>query len=297
LSSHNASDIMHNNGPRTPFGKRLYDEVVVKKIESVAKLKFWSAFLPSVVLSILLEVSPSNRVARFTAKPISFDDGTVKNVFLQGDKIIIPPLIVHFTEEFGAGVSNLRIGPIKVLSFVSDKKIPPGAETKAVLLTGATNGLIKARLAEPLKVDGSTVLDAGVLLMGQGHSTDERLYVQFSKAVFSDGKFIQISAQGYDISDSIVGLKGSRVGDIGLKLAASSGLYFLSGMATGLQTPPFDDTGRPRRPTTQDAALNGVAQATSESAKGYMQDIKNRPPLIEVKAGTVFLVTFDGGDQ
>lgn len=187
--------------------------------------------------------------------------------------------------------------PIQVLSFVSAKEIPPGAEAKAGLLTGATNGLIKARLLEPLKVDGVSLLDAGVLLLGQGRSTEERLYVDFKKAVFRDGKSVPVSAQAYDISDSILGLRGSRVGDVTLKLAASSGLYFLSGMATGMQTPSYDELGRPRRPSTGDAALNGVAQAAGEDAKTYMEDIKNRPPLIEVKSGTTFIVTFDGGAQ
>jgi hypothetical protein len=121
------------------------------------------------------------------------------------------------------------------------------------------------------------------------------LFVDFRKAVFRDGKSISVSAQAYDASDTIVGLKGSRVGDMTLKVAASSGLYFLSGMAAGLGAPQYDDLGRAKRPSTEQAALNGVAQASGEQAKAYMEDMKNRPPLIEVKKGTIFVVTFDGG--
>ena len=277
-------------------GKRLFDDGVLKKTESIAGLKFWGAFLTMFVLSLLLEISPSDRVAQLTAKPISFDIGP-KNMEAHGDQILIPALVVHFSQELAPMWSKMRLTPINVLSFFNDKKIPPGAEAKATLLTGATNGLIKARLIEPLKVDGVSILEAGVLLMGQGRSTEDRLYIQFAKAIFREGKFIPISAQAYELSDSIVGLKGSRVGDIGLKLAASTGLYFMSGMAAGLETPTIAETGRPRQPTTRDAALNGVSQAASENAKSYMQDIKQRPPMIEVKAGTVFSVTFDGGDQ
>ncbi len=166
-----------------------------------------------------------------------------------------------------------------------------------MLLTGATNGLIKAKLTEPVKIDGVSFLDAGVILLGQGHSTEERLYVDFRKAVFRDGKSISISAQAYDSSDTILGLKGSRVGDLGLKLAASSGLNFLSGMAVGLQTPAYDQSGRPLKPSVGDAALNGVSKAAGDQAKSYMEEIKNRPPIIEVKIGSIFIVTFDGGNQ
>jgi hypothetical protein len=67
-------------------------------------------------------------------------------------------------------------------------------------------------------------------------------------------------------------------------------------MASGLQEPAYDEAGKPRRPSTRDAALNGASQAASEQAKSYMEDIKNRPAIIEVKQGTSFIVTFDGGN-
>jgi type IV secretory pathway VirB10-like protein len=144
-------------------------------------------------------------------------------------------------------------------------------------------------------MDGASVLEAGVKLLGQGRSTEERLFIAFNKAVFRNGKSISISAQAYDLSDSILGLKGSRVGDRALKLAASSGLYFISGMASGLQAPIYNESGKIQTPSASDAALNGVSQAASEQAKSYMEDIKNRAPIIEVKSGTVFTITFDGG--
>ena len=280
-----------------PFGKRLYDDAVVKKLKGVAKFRFWGTFLLVAVLWMLLEVAPSDRVDRLTAKPVVFRDASPAAQD-SGEKVVVPSLVmqVQRSNERPAW-TNTKVSPIQVISFVGAKEIPPGAEAKAVLLTGATNGLIKARLVEPLKVDGVSLLDAGVLLLGQGRSTEERLFVAFQKAVFRDGKSIPISAQAYDVSDSILGLKGSRVGDMTLKLAASSGLYFLSGMAAGMQTPSYDDSGRPRRPSIGDAALNGVSQAAGENAKAYMEDIKNRPPIIEVKSGTTFIVTFDGGGQ
>ena len=280
-----------------PFGKRLYDEAVVKKLKGVKRLKFWGTFLLIVVITLLLEVATSNRVFKLTARSIEFET-TIDKVRIEGDRIIIPALVVQYQRDTAIpSWAKAKVTPIQVLNFANAKEIPPGAEGKAVLLTGATNGLIKARLTEPVKVDGASLLDAGVLLIGQGRSTEERLYVDFKKAVYRDGKSVSISAQAYDISDTILGLKGSRVGDVTLKLAASSGLNFLSGMAVGMQTPSYDQFGRPLRPSVGDAALNGVSQAAADQSKTYMEDIKNRPPIIEVKSGTVFTVTFDGGGQ
>ncbi len=295
INSESKPEFSSEKNLQAPFGRRLYDEAVKRKIRSVAQMKFWGFTLFFLTTVYLFLFTVSDRVERFTPREMEFE---VKTVTSRGDEIIVPALVLEYKRPQGLPQwAKIRPSPIMVLSFIGDKKIPPGAEAKAVLLTGATNGLIKARLIENLKVDGVTLLDAGVLLMGQGRSTDERLFVDFKKAVFRNGKFVPISAQAYDFSDSILGLKGSRVGDISLKLAASSGLHFLSGLAAGLETPATDNNGKPRRPKLGDAALNGVSTAASEQARGYMEEVKQKPPLIEVKVGTVFLVTFDGGDE
>ena len=260
-----------------PFGKRLYDASVIRKFNGIASMKFITSVLLLAMLTIALELLPSNRVKMSAPRPFEVKISSDKT---GSEAIAVPALIAptkplipkqRWTQE------NSR--PITVISFTNEIGIPPGAEAKAVLLTGATNGLIKAKLIEPLKVDGVTILDSGDLMIGHGRSTEERLYIEFKKVVFRDGKSKPVSAQAYDASDSILGLKGSRVGDLTLKLAASSGLNFLSGMAVGLQTPSYD----------------GVAQASGEQGKALMEDVKNRQPIIEVKSGTEFSVTFDGG--
>lgn len=275
------------------FGRRLFDEAVIRKYKSVARLKVWGGAVFIFAGTRLLESAEAARINTTAQATVNFDGA--KSAIAQ-EMITVRPLIDSTPRPADArsGKSE-RIAPIQVLSFAHATEIPPGAEAKAVLLTGATNGLIKARLSEPVKVDGITLIESGTLLLGEGRSTEERLYVDFKKAVFRDGKSIPISAQAYEQTDSIVGLKGSRVGDASLKLAASSGLYFLSGLAGGLQDQGYDGRGRPRRSSTRDAALNGVSRAAGENAKEYMENLKNRAPVIEVKSGTTFIVTFDGG--
>jgi hypothetical protein len=291
----NPLEIIKESKVEAPFGKRFYDQPLLKHIKGIDFLKFWGSLIANLTMSLLFVFSSSDRIEKFTDKPVDFNK-TTATISSNGDKLIIPELVLDYKKpEPQKDWSKMIITPIKVVSFNGDKKIPPGSESKATLLTGATNGLIKARLTENLKVDGVTYLDAGTLLLGQGRSTEERLFIQFKKAVFRDGKSIPISAQAYDASDSIVGLIGSRVGDIGLKMAASSGLHFIAGMSSGMETP--QDPMHPRKPTTDEAAMNGLSEAAAEQAKIYMDEIKQKPPIIEVKAGTNFIVTFDGGNE
>ncbi len=276
-----------------PFGKRFFDRSIhTKKFKR--KLIFGIAMsLLSVVLIVLWKKLPKNFALTATVNEISL--GFEKMV---GQVILVPPLVLKIKIE-SSPYANGKYKPskISVVSFIGSGSIPPGAETNAVLLSGATNGMIKAQLTEALKVDGVSLLDAGTLLIGEGQSSDERLFIRFNKAVFKNGKFIRVSAQGYDISDKILGLKGSRVGDYTMKLAASSGLYFLSGLASGMKTEEIALPGQARRPQIGDAALQGVSTAASEQAKQYLEQMKNKAPLIEVKSGSVFIVTFDGSEQ
>ncbi len=285
--------IIREKSIQKPFGKRFFDRSIHKK-KFKRKLIFGIAISTlSVVLIVLWKKLPKNFVASTTVSEISL--GFEKMV---GAAIVVPPLVLKIKIE-SSPYTNGKYKPskISVVSFVGSGSIPPGAETNAVLLSGATNGMIKAQLTEALKVDGVSLLDAGTLLIGEGQSSDERLFVRFNKAVFKNGKFIRVSAQGYDISDKILGLKGSRVGDYTMKLAASSGLYFLSGLASGMKTEEITLPGQARRPQIGDAALQGVSTAAGEQAKQYLEQMKNKAPLIEVKSGSVFIVTFDGSEQ
>ena len=288
--------IVSERSLESPFGKRFFDKFMVKKSKSVGHFRFWTLYLTISVVWILIETETSNRVFRESLKAIGM--GTKLNeISNNGGGFNIPKLVIDLPPRVEPVRSmHVKLTPIQVINFNGGGgDIPAGSEVKAMLLTGATNGLIKARLTEPLKVNGMSLLEAGVLILGQGRSTEERLYIDFKKAVFKDGKSISVSAQAFDITDSILGLKGSRINDLTIKLAASSGLSFLSGMASGLQVPSYDGSGRPARPSVNDASLNGVSQASTEQAKSYMQDIKGRAPIIEVKSGTPFTITFDGG--
>ena len=281
-------------GHSAPFGRRPFDDVLSKKPKNTWKRwKFWSLFLFLPTFGVLTLILPSSRVYRHSARAMDFALGEVRT---EGGKIVIPPLIFKFSSLPRTVSENFRASPIQILSFM-ESTIPAGTEGRAVLITGATNGLIKARLTESVRVDGISALDSGALLLGQGRSTEERLFVDFKKAVLKDGKTIPISAQAFDVGDSILGLKGSRVGDMSLKLAATAGLNFISGMALGLETPNYDQAGKPIRPSAGSAAMSGISQAAGEQAKSFLEETKNRQPVIEVKAGTSLIVTFDGGEQ
>jgi hypothetical protein len=276
-----------------PFGQRPFDSYILSRPQPTKQLLVLVSLTLFLLSVILWKKAPIGAFGRMETGQveISVDFGGAQKV------VVVPALVVRIKSEGGFIQKNYRPMKISVVSFVGNAQIPPGAEVKARLLSGATNGLIKARLTEPLKVDGVSVLDAGTVVIGEGRSSELRLFVNFNRAVFKDGKFIRISAQAYDLSDQILGLKGSRVGDYTMKLAASSGLYFLSGMAQGMRKQETLYPGQVVRPSVGDAALSGVSTAAGEQAKQYLEEMKNRAPIIEVKAGTEFILTIDGGNS
>ena len=74
-------------------------------------------------------------------------------------------------------------------------QIPPGSLVKAILVTGASNGPVRAETTEALRIGGETLIPAGATLLGTGQSTEERLMIRFSQVVFRDGSFENIQAQ------------------------------------------------------------------------------------------------------
>ena len=86
-------------------------------------------------------------------------------------------------------------GP-QLLNRPNNFKVPPGTFAKAVLLSGASNGPVRAQLTEPVSLNGETLIDEGSILLGMGQSTEERLFIHFTKIVLKDGSSETIDAQG-----------------------------------------------------------------------------------------------------
>jgi type IV secretory pathway VirB10-like protein len=192
-------------------------------------------------------------------------------------------------------VSSNFSGP-QVVSRPKNVLIPPGSMVEAVLVSGASDGLVKAELKEPLIVAGETLLGAGTVLMGSGQSGEDRLMIHFRKAVFRDGTFVKVEAQAADSSDKIPGIKGSRVGYRTLKLAAGVGLSFASGLSQGLQDTQGQMGAVVTPPTMKNALLNGAARSSIEEGQEMMNDYRSERPVIAVEAGTPIFILFDDGD-
>jgi len=173
-----------------------------------------------------------------------------------------------------------------------DIAITPGALVEAVLVTGASNGPVKASLTEPLTVNGEELLERGTVLLGTGQSTEERLFIRFDKAVFRDGTVFAVSADAADASDKVPGIKGSVVGNHALRLAGSMGLNFVSGLSDGLQEKETEGGAVFNKATVRNAALNGASRAALEQSSEMMTSLRNDRPVIEVPEGTPIWILF-----
>lgn len=172
-------------------------------------------------------------------------------------------------------------------------QIPPGSMIRAVLVTGASNGSVRAEAKDSLRVQGETLIPQGAVLLGSGQSTEERLFIKFTKLVFKDGTSQDIQAQAADPEDKTVGLKGSKVGRYALKYAAAVGLNFASGMAERLQEKEVINQQVVTKSDVKNALLHGGSKAAIEMANETMTDLKNSTPIIQVEAGKEILLVFE----
>lgn len=192
----------------------------------------------------------------------------------------------------GRGMLTRYLGPQIILRPFMDS-LPPGTMVKAVLISGASNGPVRAELVDPVTINGETLAEAGSSLLGFGNSTEERLYITFKKLVSKDGAVQSIKAQACDDEDRIAGLKGSKVGKAALKVAGAIGLGFIGGFAEGLQKTRGEGGVQIKEPSLENAALNGTAKAAMDQSQEMSNSLRNEKPIIEVKAGAHIYVIFE----
>lgn len=188
----------------------------------------------------------------------------------------------------------VRLPGIQKIDRGHDGQVPPGSEVKAKLLTGASNGLVRAKVLESLKIRGETFVSSGDTLLGQGQSTEERLFVQFNRVIHHDGSSETIQAQAVDGEDKMAGLKGSKFKRYAVKYGAAVGLNFVGGMTEGLQDRTIVGQQVVTIPDAKNALLNGASRAAIEMANDQMAGIRNQPPPITIDAGQEIIVIFEG---
>ena len=182
---------------------------------------------------------------------------------------------------------------LKIVGAVS-RNIPPGSQVKGILTMGASNGPVKVKTTESLVLAGDVLLESGVTFIGQAQSGEDRLFVTFNKLVMRDGTTKQMAAQGYDVSDMIPGLKGSKVRSRLLKFGAAASLNFLGGLSEGLQETQVNGGVPVRNNSLRNAALNGASRAALDQGKNMLESAQNDQDVIEVKVNTPLWVVFGG---
>ncbi|MBI4402588.1 MAG: TrbI/VirB10 family protein [Deltaproteobacteria bacterium] len=281
-------ELGHDYGEKLQWGLGLLYFVDGKKWTVRVKLLFVLAFALAGAVAFFQCLGPQKILRRKSQITVPSESPQAV-IELQSNKVSSKK-----SKQKVAGIQTFY-GPQLLARPIDLKKIPPGSMLRANLLSGGSNGLVTAQVKEALTVNGDVFIDTGSTLLGQGSSTEERLFVSFNQVVFKDGSFGQIQAQACDESDKIVGLKGSKLGNKGINIAGSIGLGFLGGFSEGLQDTRGEQGATVRPPSLKNALLNATATTALEQSQNLMSDLKNRQPLIEVPANTDICIIFGGG--
>lgn len=289
-----------DDGSRNQWATGFFYRMDGKKwtVKSKALLGFLSGFFLFCLVAVLF--SDSGNVEEVHVEPISATDSIAsspKYEFSRLDLITEKEKTTPTVSTTRRSVPKEKFVGLERRDRLVSLSIPPGTLAKAKLTSGASNGPVRATLTDAVHVDGDDLLPAGALLVGTGSSTEDRLYIRFAQAVFSNGKAVKITAQACDGSDQTVGLKGSKVGGEAQKLAAGIGLNFAGGVSEGLQESEVQGGVEVKKPTMKNALLNGASTASLEYARQTMSELRSRQPVIEVPNGTEICVLFQGGED
>ncbi|MEQ1875311.1 MAG: TrbI/VirB10 family protein [Bdellovibrionia bacterium] len=242
------------------------------------------------VSTLLLFKNPDSQQASLGRSSSIDDPGIVQ----QGPPIDVPQAQTSGDQK-GRSIKSgavIIFSGSQLLSRPMSEKIPPGSMARAILVTGASNGAVRAKLVESLKFNGEVYAEEGATLIGSGSSTEDRLLIRFDKLVSKTGSQREINAEACDVSDSMVGLKGSKIGGYALQLAGGIGLNFAAGVSEGLQDTEVKGGVAYKDSSLKNALLKGTTQASLEQSRQMMESMKNKTPIIQVPKSSEILILF-----
>jgi type IV secretory pathway VirB10-like protein len=219
------------------------------------------------------------------------------NKVVQDTTIELP----KYRVEIGAGKAEeakglppspaARLRGLARVARTSEGSVVPGTMVKARLVSGASNGLVKAVLTEAVRRSGSVLYPEGSILLGTGQSTEERLQVTFAKLVTPDEEVIEISAIACDATDGMPGLKGKATHRGMKQLFAATGLNFSGGAAEALKSRD-EDREEDEAPSMKDVALSGASMAALEQAKSLLSGMESMTTVVQVPGGRIHFAFF-----
>jgi hypothetical protein len=207
--------------------------------------------------------------------------------------IVLPPSVGLASSSPDGGTRSSRAGRTKVsytgpqVLYREIAGVPPGTLVKAKLVTGASDGPVRAELIQDVIVNGERLIESGSTILGNGSSTEDRLFIRFDRLVKKDGSTLSIQAQALDRKDRIVGLKGNKVSTEAMKLVAGIGLNFVGGMSDALQETDVKGGVAVRKSSMKNALLNGAAHAALDQSRELISSYKDKAPRIEVEKGRI----------
>lgn len=190
-------------------------------------------------------------------------------------------------------ISNTRLLGPEFISRPGSEKIPPGTVVKAILENGATDGPVKARLLESIVVMGNVAFESESILIGIAESQENRLNLRFHHLKTPGDEVFEVRSIALDFKDQTVGLAASQFNNESIKLGASIGLSFVSGLSEGLKEKTNLNGAITDSNSTKNAFLNGTEKASLEYSRDLMNEVKNKKRNLYVEKGTEILVFFD----
>jgi hypothetical protein len=283
----------HRN--RWGFGRWFYRKEGQKLSISTKRMGLALTALILVMSVTVIVRGPTEPIPR-SGTPISLRSDAV--IVSDTDVQSIPPVTADsYTDSArtrGRRITKPKFTGVEHIARPRLTSIPPGLIASAVLIRGATDGVVFAELQDDLEFNGEILLPKKTLLIGTGSSGDERLSVTFSKIRFEDGKTQAVSAEALDGSDQTPGIKGSKVSKYVAMMAAAGALSFAGGLAEGLQESENQGGTSVRKSDLRNAALNGAAHAALDTSQEVINKWKDKKTVIQVKAGTKIQVSFSG---
>ena len=120
----------------------------------------------------------------------------------------------------------------------------------------------------------------------------KKVFMQFSKALFPDGKEVELKAQALSAKDYSPGLEGELHSNAAGRVASTLGLTMVSAFTDTLtekQVLGSEGVVTPKA-TTKDALYQGIAKASEMEAQRQMAELGNVQAYVTIPAGREMIV-------
>jgi hypothetical protein len=196
-----------------------------------------------------------------------------------------------------SGKGSRKSRGIAVISTTDLSMVEEGAMVSGILLTSASDSRVVALIEEPIPLKNSRSHPGGIRLFGRGTIRNDRLMIEFDRAIEATGQTHKIKAHAFDPESLREGLAGDKYQRWLVRFVGTLGLKLTEALIEEWSRSARSNQPQDIQQLAEEALRRGGKLTAAEEGQAGLNSALESTANIDISGGTPIMIMFEANHE